>query len=93
MLPPRLRGAIQPKSRFNIRRTNEIGTMLHGILVDGMIERIEGNPEFANAEVVRLRAEGHAAEYLFAARSNDDFHQKDRMERQRRLNRHVDIER
>lgn len=67
--------------------------MLHGILADGMIKRIEGNPDFANAEVVRLRAKGHAAEYLFGARSNEDFHQKDRMERQRRLNRHDDTER
>jgi hypothetical protein len=47
--------------------------MLHGILADGMIKRIEGNPDFANAEVVRLRAKGHAAEYLFGARSDEDF--------------------
>jgi hypothetical protein len=67
--------------------------MLHGILVDGMIERIEGNPEFANGEVVRLRAEGHAAEYLFGARTEDDFRQKDRTEKQRLSDRHDDAER
>ena len=87
-LPP-----TQPKSPFNIRRKTELGAVLHGILVDGVIERIEGNPAFANTEVVRLRAEGHAAEYLFGARSNDDFHQKDRTEKQRRLYGRDDTER
>jgi hypothetical protein len=67
--------------------------MLHGIQVDDMIQRTEGNSDFANAEVVRLRAEGHAAEYLFGARTDDDFHQKERTEKQRRSNRHDDTER
>ena len=84
---------IQPKSRLNIRRTNETGTMLHGILVDGMIERIEGNPDFANAEVVRLREAGHAAEYLFGARTDDDFRQKDRTEKKRLSDRHDEAKR
>jgi hypothetical protein len=56
------------------------------------IERIEGNPEFANAKVVRLRAEGHAAEYLFGARTEDDFRRKDETERRRLSNRHDDAE-
>jgi len=90
---PKFRGPIQPKSPFNIRRTTESGIMLHGILVDGMIERIEGDPEVANSEVVRLRAEGHTAEYLFRARTEDEFRQKDRTEKQRQSNRHNDTER
>lgn len=48
----------QPKSPFNIRGKTELSAVLHGILVDGMIERIESNPEFVNAEVVCLRAQG-----------------------------------
>ena len=86
---------LQPTPRqspFNIRRKTELGAVLHGILVDGMIERIEGNPEFANAEVVRLRAEGHAAEFLFGARTEDDFRQKDDTEKGRLSNRHDDAE-
>jgi hypothetical protein len=83
----------QPTSLFNIRRNIAPAIMLHGILVDGMIERIEGSPDFANAEVVRLRAEGHTAEYLFGARSEEDFRQKDRTEKQRLSNRHDDTER
>lgn len=82
----------QPKSSPNTRLAQP-AIMLHGILVDGLVERIEGNPEYAEGEVVRLRAMGHAAEYLFGARSSDDFHQKDRTEKQRRLNRRDDTER
>ena len=53
--------------------------MLHAILVDGMIERIEGSPEFANAEIERRRENGHSSEYLFAARSEEDFECKRRV--------------
>jgi hypothetical protein len=67
--------------------------MLHGILVDGIIERVEGNPEFAEGEVMRQRAQGHVAEYLFGARSEEDFRQKDRREQQRRLDRPADGDR
>lgn len=85
--------ALQPTNPFNIRRKTELGVMLHGILVNGTIERIEGNPEFAESEVLCLRAEGYAAEYLFGARSEDDFRQKDRTEKQRRSSGHDDAER
>ena len=47
--------------------------MLHAILVDGMIERIEGSPEFADAEIERRREEGHSSAYLFAARNDKEF--------------------
>ena len=93
VLPLKFLRPIQPTTPFNIRRKTESGIMLHGILVDGMIERIEGDPEFANAEVVRLREEGHAAEYLFGARTDDDFRQKERTEKQRLSNRQDDAER
>jgi hypothetical protein len=50
--------------------------MIHAILVDGMIERIEGSPEFADAEIVQRRNEGHTSAYLFGARSDDEFEKK-----------------
>ena len=66
------------------RLKTKLGIMLHGISVDGIIERIEGNPEFAETEVVRLRAQGQAVEYVFGARTEDDFCQKkDQTEKQR----------
>ena len=84
---------LQPTQSTNpcnsYRKTN-LGTMLHGISVNGVIERIEGNPEFADAEVVRLRGEGHAAEYLFGARTEGDFRQKEQTERQRLSHRYDD---
>lgn len=50
--------------------------MLHAILVDGMIERIEGSAEFADAEIERRRDDGHSSAYLFAARSDQEFERK-----------------
>ena len=50
--------------------------MLHAILVDGIIERIEGTPELAEAAVWKQRKAGHRSEYLFAARSEQEFEQK-----------------
>ena len=50
--------------------------MLHAILVDGMIERIEGSPESADAEIRQRRKCGHSSAYLFAARSDDEFERK-----------------
>jgi hypothetical protein len=50
--------------------------MLHAILVDSMIERIEGSPEFAEAEIRRRREMGHSSAYLFAARSEEEFERK-----------------
>ena len=41
-----------------------------------MIERIEGSPEFADAEIERRRDAGHSAAYLFAARSDKEFERK-----------------
>jgi hypothetical protein len=50
--------------------------VIHGILVDGLIERIEGKAEFADAAVEKQREAGHVSEYLFAARSEQEFEQK-----------------
>jgi hypothetical protein len=52
------------------------GASLHAILVDGMIERIEGRPELADAAVENQRKAGHVSEYLFAAKSEQDFERK-----------------
>ena len=52
------------------------GALLHAILVDGMIERIEGKPELADAAVWKQRKAGHVSEYLFAARSEQEFERK-----------------
>ncbi|MBZ5724024.1 MAG: hypothetical protein LAP87_03430 [Acidobacteriia bacterium] len=41
-----------------------------------MIERIEGSPEFADAEIGRRRDSGHSSAYLFAARSDKEFERK-----------------
>jgi hypothetical protein len=50
--------------------------MFHAILVDSMIERIEGNSEFADAEIQQRRKEGHSSAYLFAARTDQEFEKK-----------------
>jgi hypothetical protein len=50
--------------------------MLHAILVDSMIERIEGSPEYADAEIARRRNEGHSSAYLFAANNEEEFERK-----------------
>ena len=49
---------------------------LHGISVDSIIERIEGGPEFAESVVENWRKAGHVSEYLFAARTEEEFEQK-----------------
>jgi hypothetical protein len=49
------------------------GALLHAILVDGIIKRIEGRPELADAAVKKQRKAGHVCEYLFAARSEQEF--------------------
>jgi len=49
--------------------------VLHAILVDGMVERIEGSPEFADAEIGR-REQGYTSVYLFAATSEGEFERK-----------------
>jgi hypothetical protein len=50
--------------------------MLHAILVDGMIEKIEGSLQFAEAEIERRRDDGHSSAYLFAARNVNEFERK-----------------
>jgi hypothetical protein len=50
--------------------------VFHAILVDGMIERVEGSPEFVNSEIERRRETGHSSAYLFAARSEKEFERK-----------------
>ena len=41
-----------------------------------MIEQIEGRPELAEAAVENQRKAGHVSEYLFAARSQQEFERK-----------------
>jgi hypothetical protein len=53
--------------------------MFHAILVDGMIEKLEGSPEFANAEMERRRESGHSCAYLFAASGDKEFERKRRV--------------
>ena len=50
--------------------------MIHAILVDSMIERIEGSAEFADAEIELRREAGHSSAYLFAARTDQEFDRK-----------------
>jgi len=50
--------------------------MIHGIPVDGLVERIEGKAELAETAVEKQRESGHVSEYLFAARSEQEFEQK-----------------
>jgi hypothetical protein len=50
--------------------------MLHAILVDGMIERVEGSPEVADAAIAQRREDGHSSAYLFAAGSDREFERR-----------------
>jgi hypothetical protein len=52
------------------------GALLHAILVDGRIEKLEGRPELADAAVENQRKAGHVSEYLFAAKNEQDFERK-----------------
>jgi hypothetical protein len=54
--------------------------MLHGILVDGMIERIDGRPQYADAEIRKRREAGYSSAYLFAARNEQEFQRKKQAE-------------
>jgi hypothetical protein len=54
----------------------KVPPMLHAILVDGMIERIEGTADFADAEMERRREAGYSSAYLFAARNDKEFERK-----------------
>lgn len=56
--------------------------MFHGIVVDGLIERIYGTPDLAEAKVLKLRKAGHTSEYLFATRTEEEFELKKQKERQ-----------
>jgi len=62
--------------RCSVRRCFSPGPLLHAILVDGMIERIEGDPGIADKEVNKWRKAGHVSDYLFAARSDEEFERK-----------------
>jgi hypothetical protein len=46
--------------------------MIHGILVDGLIERVDGSPQEADQAVESRREAGHAAAYLFGAITEDE---------------------
>ncbi len=41
-----------------------------------MIERIEGRPDSADNAVEKQRKAGHVSEYLFAARTEQEFERK-----------------
>ena len=41
-----------------------------------MIEKIEGKPDLADAVVWMHRNSGHLSEYLFSARSEEEFERK-----------------
>jgi hypothetical protein len=49
---------------------------LHAILVDGVIQRIQGSPILADSEIERHRKSGRSSAYLFAARSEEEFERK-----------------
>jgi hypothetical protein len=61
---------------LNSHPGREWGIVLHAILVDGVIEKIEGTPDVAEAEVLKQRKAGRVSEYLFAAKSEEEFEQK-----------------
>jgi len=50
--------------------------VLHAILVDGMVEKVEGSSEFANAEIEKRREDGHSSSYLFSACNEKAFERK-----------------
>ena len=50
---------------------------LHAIVVDGVIQRIQGSPTFADAEIEKHRKNGRSSAYLFAARSDEEFARKE----------------
>ena len=50
--------------------------MLHAILVDDNIEKIVGKPDLANYAIWNHRNSGHVSEYLFSARSEEEFERK-----------------
>jgi hypothetical protein len=45
-----------------------------------MIERIDGRPQYADAEITKHRKAGHSSEYLFAARNEQEFERKKQAE-------------
>jgi len=50
--------------------------MIHAILVGGQIKRVAGTPLDAEEYIVKRKAEGRAAAYLFGATSESEFEQK-----------------
>ena len=58
--------------------------MIHGILVDGLIERVDGSPQEADEAVESRREAGHAAAYLFGAITEEEFERKKQAEIERR---------
>ena len=48
-----------PASKHHPLPSRHPSPSLHAILVDDVIQKIEGNPNFADAEIERHRAEGH----------------------------------
>jgi hypothetical protein len=57
--------------------------MIHGILVDGLIERVDGSPQEADQAVESRREAGHAAAYLFGAVTEEEFERKKQAEIER----------
>jgi len=50
--------------------------VLHALVIHGMIERLEGNPQFVDAEIRRRRDAGHSSAHLFAAINDKEFERK-----------------
>ena len=53
---------------------------LHGVLVDGMIERIDGRSQDVEPEIKKRRKASHVSAYLFAARNEQEFERKKQAE-------------
>ncbi len=58
--------------------------LLHAIAVDGRILRIEGDGDTADALAMRLKQMGRVVEFLFTARTQEEFDQKEHTAVQRR---------
>lgn len=57
--------------------------MIHGLLVDGHVQRSEVDPLEIDAELDRLRENGHSAVFIFSAVTEQEFQRKKREEEER----------
>lgn len=58
--------------------------MIHGVLVDGRIDKIDTAPQNLDAELEVLRAGGKTVLNLFTAETEADFQREKRKEEERR---------